>query len=230
MRRTLVAFATAGLLALSACGGPDAPEPAPTTASAPGSIAPASPTDADQPTSAPSGATDPTKLDGALLQPEQLPGWERVDTEQPPLGSTVEPAGCQTTYEQTLGKAASDMGATAAFQRGDQYLQQYVDLVDRGADSVRMVEEAAAACPEFSTVDAGERTSATVLPLGVPSLGERSFGLKVRIAADPPAELLYVWVAHRDVVTMLHLDGPRADERTLVETARIAADRLQTQL
>lgn len=240
MRHSFAALSLAGLvtgsLAVSACGA-DAPAPAPvpTQSSAP-ATAPTSapgPTSAPAPASSPTGPaapTDPTKLDAALLQPAQLPGWERVESEQPPLGSVVEPAECQAIYDQTLGKSASDMGATAAFQRGDQFLQEYVDLVDRGSDAVSMVEQAVTACPRFTTVDEGERTSVTVSALAVPSLEERSYGVRLAIGGAAPAELLYVWAGYRDVVLMLHLDGPQADEATLSQTAQLATDQLRTAL
>jgi hypothetical protein len=237
MHRILAPLVLIAVVALSACSGDEPAVPATTatpSTAPPSTVPPSSASPSASPAAeAPDGLpaqTDPTKLDGALLQREQLPGWERVETERPPLASSIEPAACQALHDQTLGKVASDMGATVAYQRGEQFLQEYLDLVDRGTDSVTAVEQAVASCPRFVTTDAGEQTTVTVTPLAVPQLGDRGFGVKLTIEADTPAELLYAWGAHRDVAMMVHLDGPTADEPTLVQTAQAAADRLRSHI
>ncbi|NNG21337.1 hypothetical protein HJ590_17605 [Naumannella sp. ID2617S] len=235
MRRFLATICAVTLL--GGCSGntaaaPPAAPPAGTPTAA-GDGASATPTAA--PTTASAGVTptssttptDPEKLDRGLLRPEQLPGWRPAEFTDEPVDARVDPPACSTVYDQSLGKVASDMGATVAYTQDPLFLQEFVDLVDNGAKSVGEIEQSVGQCKEFTVDENGEVTKFTATPIPVPALGDKAFGLRLGVTGAEPAELLYVWVGHKDTLMMLHIDGDKVDQAQLVDMATRATDTLR---
>ncbi|OYO09331.1 hypothetical protein [Enemella evansiae] len=173
------------------------------------------------------GTTDPAKLDGALLKPEQLPGWERADDANEPVPATADPEPCAAIYQQTVGKVASDFGATAAYTKDSLFLQEFIDLVDNGSQSISDIEKTVGQCQSFSVDEGGEMTKFTATPMAVPALGDKAYGLRLGVDGADKAELLYVWVAYKDTVMTMHIDGEKVDEKLLTDTAAQATDTLK---
>lgn len=248
MRQHLAVSGAIAAILLSGCTGqnqPAAPAPAssapatepasadPTPSEAPSSPAAetAQPTPDGAPAATPSGApaapTDPTKLDGALLKPDQLPGWQHAENANEPIEAKADPAACDAIYQQTVGKVASDFGATAAYTKDSLFLQEFIDLVDNGTQSISDIEKTVAQCQNFSVNEGGEVTKFTATPMPVPALGDRSYAVRLGVDGPDKAELLYVWVAHKDTVMMLHIDGDDVDDKLLTDTATKATDTLK---
>lgn len=240
MHRFVAAACAAGLsLTLAACSGggtsqPAAPPPASAPAaqtpsapasatadpasSAPASAAPASPAPAGSaPAGAPApGTTDPAKLDGALLKDGQLAGWHSSEASGDAPDTGVDPAACKALHAATLGKVASDMGATHAWEKDDLYLQEFLDIVDRGTDSVDAAEKLVAQCPTFTMIDADEKTPVQVATFPATGIGERSLGIKLTMKGEANVDVYVVLAAQRDVVVTTMLQGEKPDPAMLV--------------
>lgn len=249
MRRHLAAScAMAAVLLTTACSGQNEPAAAPTTpapaaqdAAGPTPSAPPSATAAPTPAEsaapatpgapgAPATPTDPVKLDGALLKPEQLPGWQKTDDANEPVDAKADPEPCSLIYQQTVGKVASDFGATAAYTKDPLFLQEFIDLVDNGTQSISEIEKTVGQCQNFTVDEGGEVTKFTATPMPVPAMGDKAYGLRLGVEGADKAELLYVWVAHKDTVMTLHIDGDKVDQKLLTDTAALATDTLKASI
>lgn len=257
MPRLAVAACAASLtLVLSACGGggpaaTQSPAPmvttVPATTAPPATATPAEPSPGPTPTpsptatpaaatptptpAAPGGATDPTKLDQATLRPDQLPGWRPAEpADQSDSSTSVEPAECAALQTGTLGKVASDMGATVGFDKDDQHLAEFLDVVDTGAGSVTALESALAKCGSFTMTDADEKTPVTVTRFDVPALGEKALGLKLTMLGDAPVDTYVVVAGFRDVLLTTTVQGEHPDRAALVDATTKAMDRLKASI
>lgn len=203
-----------------------APSSAAPSSAAPSSAAPSS----APPNSAGSGQTDPMKLDAALLKPEQLPGWQAGE----PVGawseSTVDPPACQMLHKATLEKVASDMGATVAYQQDDKSVQEYLDLVDRGTDSLKQIEQQLAGCQQYKVSGEGADEPITVERIDLPQLGDKSLAVRMISNLDGKVENQVAWVAQGDVLLMVRLEGDQLDQQTLPEVTTKAHQQLQASL
>lgn len=242
MHRFVAAACAAGLsLTLAACsGGTKTEQPAPPAESAPAASAPASeapassappsssgpatsaPDTAAPGTAAPGGTTDPEKLDRALLKNEQLAGWQPADVPGEATETAVDPESCGELHGMTLGKFASDMGAMTAWEKDDLFLEEFVDMVDKGADSVATAEKLITQCPSFTMIDADERTPVKVTKFDAPGLGDRSVGIKLTMQGEAPVDVFVVLAGHKDVVITTMLQGEKPDPNMLVEVTKQA--------
>lgn len=214
-----------GLVGCSESAPPDQ-DPAPQT-SAPQPGAPqsgaATPGEGQQPPA----QTDPMKLDSALLKLEQLPGWQQGEPVGAYSEATIDPPACKAFHQATLEKVASDMGSTAAFQQDDKSVQEYLDLVDKGTESLTRIEQQVDQCRQYKITGEGTEGPVTVERIELPELGEKSMAVRVVSNLDAEVENQVAWVAQGDVLMMVRLEGDRLAPQTLPQITTKAQQQLQ---
>ncbi|GAB3708119.1 hypothetical protein [Mariniluteicoccus flavus] len=242
MHRLAAAACAAGLtMTLAACGGGAKPEPmtppppavtAPASPEAPATETPSAPA---TPSPAPTGdapanpnQTPPEKLDQALLTLEQMPGWKGAEVAgDDHVETLVDPEACTQLHHMTVGKVASDMGATVGFDKDDLAFTEFLDVVDKGADSVGEVEKLVAQCPRFTMDDSGEKTPVEVSRFDAPGLGDRSIGVKVTLTGEGAADYFMVFAGHKDVLMTTSLQGESPSAAQVNDLSRPAMDKVK---
>lgn len=170
------------------------------------------------------------KLDSALLKPEQLPGWQPGEPVGAYSEATIDPPSCKAFHQATLEKVASDMGSTVAFQQEDKSVQEYLDLVDRGTDSLTGIEQQLGRCQQYTVTGEGADGPITAERIDLPQLGEKSLAVRLVSNLDGRVENQVAWVAQGDVLLMVRLEGDQLDQQTLPEITTRAQQQLQAAL
>lgn len=223
--------------AVAACGGQtgqappeQAPQESQSSKATEPSQAPSSTASQGQQPPGSSGQTDPMKLDAALLKPEQLPGWQPGEPVGAYTESTIEPQACKAFHQATLEKVASDMGSTVAYQQDDKSVQEYLDLVNKGTQTLTDLEQQLGQCGEYTVSGEGVKEPVQVEKIEAPQLGEKTLAVRLVSNLDGQVENQVVWVAQGDVVLMVRLEGDKLDETTLPDVVTKAHQQLQASL
>ncbi|GAB3622754.1 hypothetical protein GCM10027418_08360 [Mariniluteicoccus endophyticus] len=156
-----------------------------------------------------------------------MTGWEATESLGDYAETTVDPEACTALHHATIGKVASDMGATKAYTKEDLFFQEYLEVVDKGADTVAEVEKMVASCTAFTMVDHDERTPVTVARFDAPGIGEKSVGVKLTMQGEAPVDLLVVVAGSKDVVMTTTLQGENTPQPQAVELAKKSMERLK---